>query len=181
MKKKEKMSPTKWLTLIFISTFIFSAIFNMLSTNLVENISNMYLSVVILIIVVLLGVLFDMIGTAVTAADEVPFHAMASTKKKGAKEALALIKNADRVANVCGDVFGDICGVLSGCMSALIATNVAIKLGQNDITVVTLLVTATVTAFTVLLKGVCKNIAVHNSNKLLEIIGRIVYIFHKAK
>ena len=181
MKKKDKIDQKKWLALIFFGTLFFSAIFNMLATNMVENISNIYLSIIILIAVVLLGCSFDMIGIAITAADEVPFHAMAATKKKGAKESLALIKNADRVANVCADVIGDICGVLSGCMSALIATSIAKSLGQSDITLVTLIVTAIITAFTVFLKGVFKEIAIKNNNKIIEIIGRIVYVFHKAK
>ncbi len=180
MRKKESISQRKWLFLIFITTFIMSAIFNMLSTELVENVNNLILSTILLIIVVALGILFDMIGVAVTAADEVPFHAMASDKKKGAKESLKLIKNADRVANVLCDVIGDICGVLSGAISALIATNVAKMLGQNDITITTLLVTATVTALTVWGKGVFKQVAIKNSTKIIEKIGRIIYIFHKA-
>ena len=96
-KKSEKVSQGRWLLLIFISTFALSAVFNMLSTELVENVNNIIISVIVLIVVVLVGVAFDMIGTAVTAADEVPFHAMASDKKKGAKQSLMLIKNADRV------------------------------------------------------------------------------------
>ena len=180
MRKKESISQRKWLFLIFITTFIMSAIFNMLSTELVENVNNLILSTILLIIVVALGILFDMIGVAVTAADEVPFHAMASDKKKGAKESLKLIKNADRVANVLCDVIGDICGVLSGAISALIATNVAKMLGQKDITITTLLVTATVTALTVWGKGVFKQVAIKNSTKIIEKIGRIIYIFHKA-
>ena len=103
-KKNQNISQKKWLFIVFISTFTLSAIFNMLSTELVENVNNLVISFILLIIVMSVGILFDLIGTAVTAAEEVPFHAMASDKKKGAKEALALIRNADRVANVCSDV-----------------------------------------------------------------------------
>lgn len=178
-KKSEKVSQRRWLLLIFISTFALSAVFNMLSTELVENVNNIIISVIVLIIVVLVGVAFDMIGTAVTAADEVPFHAMASDKKKGAKQSLMLIKNADRVSNVCADVIGDICGVLSGATAALIAGNVAKMLGQTDITVTTLLVTATVTALTVWSKGLFKQVAINNSTKIITGIGRFLAIFSK--
>ena len=180
MRKKESISQRKWLFLIFATTFLMSAIFNMVSTELVENVNNLILSSILLVIVVAIGILFDVIGVAVTAADEVPFHAMASDKKKGAKESLKLIKNASRVANVCSDVIGDICGVLSGAISALIATNVAQMLGQKDITLTTLLVTATVTALTVWGKGVFKQIAIKNSTKIIQKIGKIIYFFHKA-
>lgn len=178
-KKSEKVSQGRWLLLIFISTFALSAVFNMLSTELVENVNNIIISVIVLIVVVLVGVAFDMIGTAVTAADEVPFHAMASDKKKGAKQSLMLIKNADRVSNVCADVIGDICGVLSGATAALIAGNVAKMLGQTDITVTTLLVTATVTALTVWSKGLFKQVAINNSTKIITGIGRFLAIFSK--
>ena len=176
-KKKEHISQRKWLAIIFVSTFALSAIFNMLSTELVENVNNIIFSVILLIVVIAVGIGFDIIGTAVTAADEVPFHAMASDKKKGAKEAIKLIKNADRVSNVCADVIGDICGVLSGATAALIATNVARMLGQNDITLTTLLVTATVTAFTVWFKGLFKQVAIKNCNKIIAGIGRFLAIF----
>jgi len=181
VKKKEHVSQKRWLLIIFLTTFCLSAVFNMLSTELVENVNNLILSVILLVFVIGIGVLFDLIGTAVTAADEVPFHAMASDKKKGAKESLLLIKNADRVANICADVIGDICGVLSGAISALIAGNVAKMLGQKDITLTTLLVTATVTALTVWSKGLFKQVAINNCNKIIEKIGRIICIFYKVK
>lgn len=178
-KKKESISQRKWLLLVFISTFALSAVFNMASAELVENVNNIWISVAALIFVVVIGVCFDMVGTAVTAADEVPFHAMASDKKRGAKQSLKLIKNADRVANVCADVIGDICGVLSGAMAALIATNVAKMLGQTDITVTTLLVTAIVTALTVWSKGLFKQVAIKNSTKIIAGIGKFLAIFSK--
>ena len=45
-----------------------------------------------------LGIVFDMIGVAVTAADPRPFHSMAAHKEKGAKEALVLLRNARQVS-----------------------------------------------------------------------------------
>ncbi|MBR3281434.1 MAG: hypothetical protein IKI57_06355 [Clostridia bacterium] len=179
IKKKEKTGQKGWLLIIFTVTFALSAVFNMLSTELVENVNNLVLSFILLILVISVGIMFDLIGTAVTAADEVPFHAMASDKKKGAKESLLLIKNADRVANVCADVIGDICGVLSGAIAALIAGNIAKMLGQKDITVTTLLVTATVTALTVWSKGLFKQVAIKNSTSIIRILGRIIAVFSR--
>ena len=178
-KKKESIGQKKWLFLIFVSTFTLSAIFNMLSAELVENVNNIIVSSILLVTVIAVGIFFDLIGTAVTAADEVPFHAMASDKKKGAKQSIKLIKNADRVSNICCDVIGDICGVLSGATAAMIAANVAKMLGQKDITVTTLLVTATVTALTVWGKGLFKQVAINNSTKIIKGIGRFIAIFSK--
>ena len=61
-----------------------------------------------LILVIALGILFDIIGVAVTVADEKEFHAMATKKVKGSKCAIKLIRNSAKVANICADVIGDL-------------------------------------------------------------------------
>ena len=166
----DKKAHSNWLIKIFIITFVLSIFFNFLSSEMVENL-NTYISIILLIFVILIGVISDLIATAVTAADEVPFHAKAADKKRGAKQAVKLIKNADRVSNVCGDVIGDICGVLSGATSALIAVNIANSLGLNDVTIVTMLMTAMVTACTVLGKGIGKHIGITKANLIVNILG----------
>ena len=60
-----------------------------------------------------MGIFFDIIGVAVTVANEHEFHAKATKKVKGSKDSIKLIRNAPKVANICADVIGDICGVLS--------------------------------------------------------------------
>ena len=78
----------------------------------------------ILSIVILIGVLFDLVGVAVTVANEEDFHAQASKKIKGSKTAIKMIRNSAKVANICNDVIGDICGVLSGAISAMLAVRI---------------------------------------------------------
>ena len=99
----------RWIALIFLVTVLISALMSFVSSNLLEG-AGLILSFVILICIVLTGILFDIIGVAVTAADEVPFHAMASRKVPEAEDALRLIRNAGRVSSFCNDVIGDICG-----------------------------------------------------------------------
>lgn len=176
--KKESNSQHGWLIKIFLITFILSLVFNSLSTELVEKL-NIIWSVWVLILVILAGIVSDLIATAVTAADEAPFHAKAADKKKGAKESVKLVKNADKVSNVCGDVIGDICGVLSGATSALISVNISQALGMNDITFVTMLVTATVTSLTVLGKGFGKHLGITKAEKIVTTLGRIIAFFSK--
>ena len=77
-----------------------------------------WVSVLVLLVVVFFGILFDIIGTATTAASEKPFHAMASDRVPGAKKGVELVRTADRVANFCNDVVGDICGTVSGSIGA---------------------------------------------------------------
>lgn len=173
MSKNNSSGHSMWLVKIFIITFLLSIVFNYMSTAVVENLS-IAVSIIILVLVILIGVLSDLVATAVTAADEAPFHAKAADKKRGAKQAVFFIKNADRVSNVCGDVIGDICGVLSGATSALIAVNIANAMSLEDITIVTMLMTAVVTAFTVLGKGIGKHLGIKYSSKIVNIIGVVM-------
>ncbi len=177
-KEEEQKKQQRWLTQVFIMTFALSAIFNIISTELIERL-NLVASFLVLAVVIAIGIGFDIIATSVTAASEVPFHAKAADKKKGAKDSVKLIKNAGRVSNVCADVIGDICGVLSGAIGALIATNLAAKMNLSDITVVTLIVTATITALTVFGKGVGKQIAIKNCNQIVEALGKLIATFHR--
>ena len=62
-----------------------------------------------LIIVIAIGIMFDLIGVAVTVGNEEDFHAQASKKIKGAKTSIKMIRNSAKVSNFCADVIGDIC------------------------------------------------------------------------
>ncbi len=127
-EKKEKKSKGnfKWIIQIFIITFVLSISFSFISTNGVSKLS-IIPAVIILFAVIMVGILFDIIGVAVTVANEEEFHAKATKKAQGAKMALRLIKNAAKVANVCADVIGDICGVLSGAISTMISLKLTRK------------------------------------------------------
>lgn len=98
--KKKKAGKTarpdfRWIALIFLTTVLISALMSFVSSNLLEG-AGLALSFLILICIVLTGILFDIIGVAVTAADEVPFHAMASRKVPEAEDALRLIRKAGK-------------------------------------------------------------------------------------
>ena len=133
MKKEKEVkehSEIKWFIEVFIMTFILSMVFSYISENGVSNLS-IIPAILILILVIAIGILFDIIGVAVTVANEDEFHAKATKKIKGSKSSLKLIKNAPRVANICADVIGDICGVLSGAISALISMKITEQFGLN--------------------------------------------------
>ena len=164
----------KWIALIFLTTVLISALMSFVSSNLLEG-AGLALSFVILICIVLTGILFDIIGVAVTAADEVPFHAMASRKVPEAAEALRLIRNANRVSSFCNDVIGDICGVISGAASATIAVKVLSGKSANPF--VELLLSALVAALTVGGKAFGKTFAIHMSTPIVQTTARILTFF----
>ena len=107
-ERKNKDSKFKWPIQAFFLTLILSGIVSFISNNGIEKL-NLISAIVILILVVFIGILFDIVGVAVTVAEEENFHAKATKKVKGAKTSLKLIKNASKVANICADVIGDIC------------------------------------------------------------------------
>ena len=113
-KEKKENENIKWFIEVFIMTFILSMIFSFISTNGVSNLS-LIPAILILIAVIAVGILFDIVGVAVTVANEHEFHAKATKKVKGSKDSIKLIRNAPRVANICADVIGDICRCTKWC------------------------------------------------------------------
>lgn len=117
MKEKQDNSKShseiKWFIQVFVMTFALSIVFSYISANGVSNL-DLISAILILILVIATGIFFDIVGVAVTVANEEEFHAKATKKIKGSKDSIKLIRNAPKVANICADVIGDICGVLSG-------------------------------------------------------------------
>ena len=108
MKAKKENSDIKWFVTIFITTFILSIVFSYISTNAISSLE-LFPAILILILTIFIGILFDIVGVAVTVAKEEELHAKASKKIQGAKTSIKLIRNSAKVANICADVIGDIC------------------------------------------------------------------------
>lgn len=102
-KSKKENSQIKWFIQVFIMTFILSMVFSYISANGVSHL-NLVSAILILILVIAVGIFFDIIGVAVTVANEHEFHAKATKKVKGSKDSIKLIRNAPKVANICADV-----------------------------------------------------------------------------
>lgn len=167
MKSKQNI---KWILLITSLTFVISMIFSYLSETILKK-SNIVIELLVLLIVILIGIIFDMIGVAVTTCAEHPFHAMASRKIKGAKTAIKLIKNKDKVSSFCNDVIGDICGIVSGTAGVIIATSIA-----KDSIICSLLVTATISSLTIGGKALGKKVAVNKSENITRMVSKILSI-----
>ena len=166
----------RWIALIFLVTVLISALMSFVSSNLLEG-AGLILSFVILICIVLTGILFDIIGVAVTAADEVPFHAMASRKVPEAEDALRLIRNAGRVSSFCNDVIGDICGVISGSAAAVISARVLLLSKSGSEIFITLLLSAVVSGMTVGGKACGKSLAMNSSTAVVRTAAKVLCFF----
>lgn len=153
----------------FVMTLAVSFILNAGSDTVLSRVG-LWPSLLILLIIIAVGVLFDLIGTAATAANEVPLHAMAGNKVPGAKQAIWLVRNADRVASFCNDVVGDISGTLAGAAAATIAFNLS---GNNYMTKTFL--AALTASLIVTLKRAEKSLAINKSTQILYATGKVIY------
>ena len=138
----------------------------------------MVVAFLILMVIVLLGIIFDVVGVAVTSADEKPFHSMAARKVPGSIEAIRLLRSAERVSSICNDVVGDICGVVSGAASATIAAQILRGFSFSWPQMVSLLMSALVAALTVGGKAVGKTVAIGSCTEIVSGVGKILYFIH---
>lgn len=155
-----------WTLLITIVTFFISVFMSFFSNETIRYASTV-VSFLIVFGIIIISILFDIIGTAATAADEAPFHSMASRKLYGAKQAIRLIRNADKVSNFCNDVIGDICGVISGTAAAYIVYKFLGEGSRAESSIFGLSITAMVASFTVGGKALGKSVALQNSNYII--------------
>jgi len=180
MKKNSKKKGTvdyNWIIKIVVSSFLISVIFTLISETVIPNVG-IILGSVLTLIFILLGVLFDMVGLAVATAEEAQFNSMVAKRVKGAKMALKLKKNAEKVSTFCNDVVGDICGIVSGSTGAVIAIKIVEHYEFNAL-LVTLIVMGIISALTIGGKAIEKGIAMKKSNNILFSFAKILSIFTK--
>ncbi len=171
MKEKVKNNNNSWVIVIAITTFILSLFFSFISNTAISNL-NIIAGLIVLILVIFIGIIFDLIGVAVTVANEEDFHAQASKKLKGAKTSIKMIRNSAKVSNFCADVIGDICGVLSGAISAMISLKITQNYGVNEN--IQIIFSALVASITVGGKAITKEIAKRNSTKIVTFVSKFI-------
>lgn len=176
---KKKDNKNNWILKITLIAFIISLIFSFISEIALSN-TGIVVGIILLFAFIFIGVLFDMIGVAVTASDEKPIHSMNARKVKGANIATIFKKNADKVSSFCNDVVGDICGIISGSAGVVIATSLTNIIDINPL-YITLIVTAFVASLTIGGKALGKGIAIKKSNSILYGFSKFVSYFYKPK
>jgi len=163
---------------VTIISFVLSILILFASTSLFKSISPPFAFLVVFGIIII-GVIFDVIGISVTAADETPFHSMASKKLRGAKQSIKLLRNAPKVSSFCNDVVGDICSVVSGAAGTAIVYKLFIN--SKNISLYEVVLGALIAAFTVGGKAFAKNIGINNANYIVYKVGRTLSFFQSMK
>lgn len=171
-----------WSLAIAVITLVLAAIFSIVSTYLLSGVT-WAVGMVIVFIIVFIGIFFDMLGIASTAADEKPFHAMAAERVNGSRQAIQIVRNADRFASFCNDVIGDISGIISGTASAIVVISFTLSVGQTEDSlfhyIVAVVFTSVVAAVTVGGKAFGKSMAIRYSTPILFQVGRLFYILEE--
>ncbi len=179
-KTSKKKISLKYVLGITFLTFVIALILQTVSKVLMESIA-IYYAFILLIAVIMIGIVFDIIGMAVTSADDAAFLSMASDRIKGAKEAISLIKNAEKVSNIANDVVGDVCGIVSGSIGTAIIAIISQGKSVTEVLWLSLLITGTVSALTVGGKAAGKFVAISYNSYIVYFAGRIISLFKFKK
>ena len=173
-KEKTRQSQQRWVLTVVCLSFGLSVVLSFITSVFVES-AGLLVALLSLITLVMLGIVTDVIGTAVTAADEQPFIAMASKRIAGARQALLLIRKAERVSSLLNDVVGDIVGIISGSAGSVIALYLVTK-GMPS-AIASVLLTAFTSAFMIGGKAYGKGLAIANSERIVLLVGRALALF----
>ena len=175
--RKKSIVDIKWIVIVTICAFFMSVVFSS-TMELVTNKLSLILGALLIICVIIVGVLFDIVGVAITACDIKPFNSMAAKKVRGSKTAIELIKNREKVSAFCNDVVGDVCGVVSGSVGIILAVMISDIIHNNSI-IITVMVTAVISALTIGSKALGKSYAISKSDKIVFRFSKIISIFKK--
>ena len=170
-----------WIIGVTLTSFILSGGLLLASSSALDG-ASVYAAISIVFVIVLVGIVFDTVGISVAAAKVSVFHSMAAKKIYGAKQAIWLVNNADKVSSICNDVVGDICGVISGSASTLIIISIVGNINTNPSSWPSLIVSGTVAALTVGGKAIGKVIAIKHGSQIVQKAGAIMrFILGKRK
>lgn len=176
--KNELKNSLKWALPLAVITLVLAAIFSIISTVILNH-AGVFSGILVVLVIILVALFFDIIGVAATASDEAPFHSMASKGMRGARYAVWLTKNADRVNTFCTDVIGDISAIISGTAASVVVAEmvamIASTRGSFIENVLSVVVTCFVAAITVFVKALGKTFAIKNATKIIYKVGYVIF------
>lgn len=181
LKKKTKQKQNgnavnvRWIATISITSFLLSVLMSYTSNRALESVGNI-IAFVILLVFISIGILFDIIGVSSTVATEKRFHSMAARRVNGAKQAIWIVRNAEKVGSFCNDVIGDISGIISGATSAVIITRLTQDGTDVRSVILSLIITGCVSSLTIGGKAIGKTFAISHSEDIVFLTGRVLSI-----
>ena len=178
-KKNANLVNVRWIVTIAIVSFLMSAILSFFSERALSMVGNV-MAFLVLLFFILVGIFFDIIGVAATAATEKRFHSMAARRVKGARQAIWIVRNAEKVGSFCNDVIGDISGIISGATSAIIVSRLIQGTDARSV-IFSLCITGCVSALTIGGKALGKSFGLNYSEDIVGMVGRLMAVFPERK
>lgn len=171
-KKKHNIAEI-WVLKITLFTFIGAVICSCIS-QITTSKSDIIISIMLLSFMILISIIFDGIGLSVASCSEAELEKYSRFKKQY-DIARYLLKNAEKVNNICADVIGDMCGILSGACGASIV--VELSLSGSGSHWATIIISSIIAAVTVGGKASLKKAAVKNSAEFVFMSARMIGLF----
>lgn len=166
---KSKNKYKIWLVTIIIMSFALSALSGFFA-QLVTGEKDLLLSVLFVIFMILTSICFDGIGVAVTSCNS---NVRVNKYHNNYKW---LMRNAEKVNNVCCDVVGDMCGVLCGASGAVIVTCINLALGNDKYTYLfSIIISGLIACITIGGKAIMKSVAIKYSNNIIMLMAKMIY------
>lgn len=179
MKKNDKKKSKNfwlWPVKILLLAIFLSLGFSLLSELSLSN-TSIIVAVIVILVFLIISIFFDMLGLAVASCSLEPFTAMAARKVKGAKQAIDLVKNADKVSSICNDVIGDVCGILSGAAGASIVAKIALTGGGFMTIFIPSLISAIIAGLTIFGKAALKRVAINHCDGITLKLAKFINFF----
>lgn len=161
-KNNNKLSKnSNWALKITIITFLLALTFSYIS-EISTNLDRLFLPILILFTMIFISIVFDGIAVAVTSCDLNRLYYYKKDNIKVYRIAIMLVKNSEKVNNICADVVGDMCGILSGAAGASI-----VLMSGYDSTILSMVISSLIVSMTVGGKAFLKGIAVKNAEEFV--------------
>lgn len=175
--KSKKQKKWVWPLIVLILAISLSLCFSLLSELVLDG-SAIFVAIIVILVFITISIITDMIGLAVASSNIEHFNAMAARKVTGSKQAISLVKNADKVSSVLNDVIGDVCGILSGAAGASIVAKIAIDNSASFMSIlIPSLIAAIIAGLTIAGKAIFKKVAIKYANPLTLNFAKFLNFF----
>ncbi len=180
-KKDKPKKNFRWLFEVFFISLGLSILFALVSELMLAH-SSLGLALILIILLMVANVFFDLIAMAVTACSIKPLLELSQKNQKGADVAIRMVKNADKVSCICGDVVGDICGILCGAGGVTIAAILLTCCPSANSLIISLLLNAVIASLTITAKAIGKSYALNHSTQIVIFVARkLSFLSKKGK
>ncbi len=177
-KQQKKDKHERWPVTAFFIAFGLAIVLSFFSETTLVGLP-LAAAVIVLLLIVFIGIVADMLGTAIAIENVTAYTAMASKKIRGAKEAIRLVRNADRISNICNDIIGDICSIVAGAMGVAIVARLFSSAGENGMFLYNILLSSLISGLTVFGKAIGKKLALERSHDIVFQTARVISWFHR--